>query len=41
MPPSGPEIAKAVEICRLLVYSLGEEPIIVLTVTLNFNTNPK
>jgi len=24
-PPSGPEIAKAVEICSLLVYLLGEK----------------
>jgi len=25
MPPSGHEIAKAAEICSLLVYSLGEK----------------
>jgi len=38
-PPSGPEIAKAAEICSLLVYVLGEKP--AFTLTLNCNPNPK
>ena len=37
-PPSGPEIAKAVEICSLLVYLLGEKQTITLNLTLNQNS---
>jgi len=40
-PPSGPEIAKAAEICNLLVYLLGDKPTTTLYLTLNCKPDSK